>query len=97
MHSKSVLIAFLAVFAVGISASRNLLTNLPGYSGPELTQYTGYITVNEEAERALFYWFIESQNDPSTDPLVFWFQGGPGCSGLIGLLTESGPYVPSKF
>jgi len=71
------------------------VTSLPGYNGPQMTQYTGYINVNETEGKNFFYWFIESQNDPSTDPLVIWFQGGPGCSGLIGLFSEHGPYVPN--
>ncbi len=65
------------------------------YNGPELTQYTGFITVNEKNNRNLFYWFIESQNNPDSDPLVVWYQGGPGCSGLFGLFVENGPFVPS--
>lgn len=34
-----------------------------------------YVTVNEEAERALFYAFAESQSNPSKDPLMLWLNG----------------------
>jgi serine carboxypeptidase-like clade 2 len=58
------------------------------------SQYSGYIGVG--GSRQLFYWFIEAQTNPSTAPLVFWYQGGPGCSGLAGLLTENGPLVANS-
>lgn len=55
-------------------------------------EYTGYLTANASAGAQLFYWFTESQNQPSSDPFVLWLQGGPGCSSLIGLFNELGPY-----
>lgn len=44
--------------------------------------YSGYLEVN--SAKALHYMFIESQNAPSTDPVVIWFNGGPGCSSMLG-------------
>ena len=50
------------------------------------------MTVYPPYNRSLFYWYVESQSSPSTDPLFWWSNGGPGCSGLMGFLTEQGPF-----
>ena len=45
----------------------------------------------------LHYWLQMSEGDPATDPVVMWLNGGPGASGMIGMLTELGQLqtVPS--
>merc|ERR1712000_483379 len=61
---------------------------------PNFDQYAGYITLGSTTKN-IFYWFFTSQNNPSTDPVILWLQGGPGCSDMGGgLFLENGPYYP---
>lgn len=55
-----------------------------------LSMYSGYLNTTSGQ---MFYIFMESINTPSTAPLVLWLNGGPGCSSLLGLFQEIGPYV----
>lgn len=51
------------------------------------------ISGNANETRKLFFWFWPTTNTQHTDDLVFWTNGGPGCSSLMGLLQENGPFV----
>jgi carboxypeptidase C (cathepsin A) len=74
--------------------------NLPGaqhiIDNVTFNQFTGYIPVNPTTGKNYFYWFFESQGNPATDPVVLWTNGGPGCSGFLGLFTELGPIRPDN-
>ena len=53
--------------------------------------YSGYLNVTET--KRLHYIFVESESNPANDPVVIWFNGGPGCSSMLGFLQENGPWV----
>eukprot|EP01120_Amphizonella_sp_Union-15-10_P010966 TRINITY_DN4550_c0_g1_i1.p1 TRINITY_DN4550_c0_g1~~TRINITY_DN4550_c0_g1_i1.p1 ORF type:complete len:410 (-),score=50.14 TRINITY_DN4550_c0_g1_i1:21-1250(-) len=55
--------------------------------------HSGFIEVNPTYGANLYYYFVPSQNDPTTDPVVLWLQGGPGCSSLFGAFVENGPQL----
>ncbi|EEF40312.1 serine carboxypeptidase-like 17 [Ricinus communis] len=65
--------------------------SLPGYGDLPFKLETGYIGVGKNREVQLFYYFVESQDDPEKDPLMLWINGGPGCSGLAAFFFENGP------
>ena len=64
---------------------------LPGIGQMPSNSYSGYLPVNDN--KSLHYLLVESQNDPKNDPLILWFNGGPGCSSLLGFIQEHGPWV----
>ena len=70
------------------------MTSLPGYDGELPSKhYSGYLPVGKTSgvPGYIHYWYIESESDPTNDPLVYWTNGGPGGSGInAGLLTEMG-------
>lgn len=77
------------------AALADQIHDLPGLEEkPAFNQFSGYLTVDVKNNRKIFYWYVESTNKPDTDPLVWWTNGGPGCSGLLGFLTQHGPFRP---
>lgn len=53
------------------------ISTLPGAPEVGFDQYSGYVTVDEKAGRALFYWLFEADvKDPESAPLTLWLNGG---------------------
>ncbi|CAE8645302.1 unnamed protein product, partial [Polarella glacialis] len=96
----AVVAATLAVSAVraeyGAAALKDEVHGLPGAPAVPWRMFSGYVDVSNPGEptgsRQMFYWFVESQKASSADPVVLWTNGGPGCSGLGGFLSEQGPF-----
>ncbi|CEG48350.1 serine protease family [Plasmopara halstedii] len=54
-------------------------------------QDSGCIKLPNNGDDHFTYWYFESRNQPSTDPLVLWLTGGFECSSMVAMLTENGP------
>lgn len=84
----------------GPEALKDEIHNLPGAPTVPWRAFSGYIDVSapteKEGTRRMFYWFVESQDAPETDPVFLWTNGGPGCTGLGGFLSEMGPFRVGK-
>jgi len=93
------LISLLAL-ASGVTAapracpSQYEITNLPDLNvNLAFKQYSGYMDLNDGHGTEIFFWFVESQDNPETDPLALWMNGGPGSSSVAyGFWTEHGPF-----
>ncbi|KAL5342574.1 Alpha/Beta hydrolase protein [Aspergillus crustosus] len=96
MHSSVSLIFVLSIFCLTYGApdiSNFRVDSLP--DGPSLPpSWAGRLPVpHAEPDNALFFWLFQAEDTAHDDDLIIWFNGGPGCSSLIGLTTGSGPFV----
>jgi carboxypeptidase C (cathepsin A) len=87
-----VFVVLSSLFAIALAViPEHEVTSLPGWTDPlKSKQYSGYINIGANKEKFLHYWLIYSENNPVTDPIALWLNGGPGSSSLIGLFTENG-------
>ena len=78
--------ALLVVWTVPIQDEVHL--PIPNYTAHKW--YSGYL---EFDTGDFHYVFFDSQRDPDNDPVILWLNGGPGCSSLLGMTYEVGPFV----
>ncbi|KAL9331458.1 hypothetical protein ACSQ67_001068 [Phaseolus vulgaris] len=99
-HSSTMIATIIIVLVQTLVSVSSLpeadkISSLPGQPHVKFQQYSGYITVDDQHQRALFYYFVEAQKDPTSKPVVLWLNGGPGCSSIgVGALIEHGPFKP---
>lgn len=102
---------YAALFATASAAPEaQRVETLPDFPQPfPSPTYSGYLNLADghgTSNKNLHYVFVTSQNDPANDPLMLWFNGGPGCSSMLAFLQEHGPitldddapaFVPNEF
>jgi len=54
--------------------------------------YSGYLNITH-TKKELHYVAALSKGNVTSDPVIIWLNGGPGCSSMIGFAMEHGPYV----
>ena len=98
---RHVIMLFIAVFFALIAlttatsytqaALKDEIVDLP--DAPQFSrQFSGYVKISNHTD--MFYWFVTAKNNPDTAPVLWWSSGGPGCSGLLGMLSEMSAFQP---
>lgn len=86
--SVVVVVVVAAAIATGMAVpehEHDRITSLPGQPPVAFSQYSGYVTVNQQHGRALFYWLTEATSQAEKKPLILWLNGGM-------LLIQTNPF-----
>ncbi|KAL7247047.1 hypothetical protein ACSBR2_002040 [Camellia fascicularis] len=89
-----VLIYFILTLLSTESAPEDaLVSQIPGFTDNFPSKhFSGYVTIDENHGKKLYYYFVLSEGNPTKDPVVLWLNGGPGCSSFDGFVYEHGPF-----
>lgn len=96
MKSAVYILILLCRFAWG-AVSGDEVQSLPGWDHPLPSKmYSGFIECGTSPifdKMFMHYMFIESEGNPETDPVLMWYNGGPGASSMFGSMVELGPLL----
>ena len=84
----NILLLLILIQSIFGATEDDLVKSIPEYDYKGRL-YSGYLDVNDV--KKFHYMFNYAHEDPEHKPLVFWFNGGPGCSSLDGWANEHGP------
>jgi len=87
-----IVIALLLIQISSLSVPTNELVNFPDDYPYKGNTYSGFTPLRTPGKK-LHYLFLESQNNPSKDPIIIWLSGGPGCSSLMAWCKQNGPAI----
>ncbi|CAG2166942.1 unnamed protein product, partial [Oppiella nova] len=65
-------------------------------SAPNITHYSGFLTVNKEYNSNMFFWYFPALNGNKSAPVLLWLEGGPGSSSVFTQFAQHGPIVLDK-
>ena len=87
-------VAAVAAFAAVASAKPedHRVTSLPEMGTfDKYGAFSGYLDIPDTSKK-IHYLFFEAQEDSENAPVLIWFNGGPGCSSMLGFMQENGPF-----